>query len=379
MAITRHYPVIIIGGGTFGTAAAWALAQRGVKSLVIEQFDHVHSMGSHSGKTRVIRHAYAEGSDYVPLVLRADAMWLELEDQLNEKILYRTGSVELDAHGHGHAELAKASADAHGLPYEWIDAAEVRRRWTAINVDDSWHAGFDPNAGFLMIEPALRGMANLAIQLGAEFITGTTIKTWGSTGSDAWVRTGESQYSADQLIIAGGAWMPELLEGLGLPIVIQRKVLFWLDVDAPERFGPDRFPVFLTDSSHGEIYGFPILADEGLKIARHDGGDATTANSVDRTVRAGEASEVLPLAQSLFRGVTGGVISSLVCLYTRTPDTNFIIDRHPAHENVVIAAGFSGHGFKFAPAIGQMLADMTTDTNCKTMPLFAMSRLIAAV
>ena len=153
-----------------GTAAAWALGKRGLKTLVLEQFHHVHDQGSHGGETRVIRHAYAESPEYVPLVRRADQLWQELEAATGEQVLVRCGGLELAAPGFAHARAARASADAHGLSYEWLAPAEVMSRWPAFRVPDDWDALYSPDSGFLLTEPALRGMANAARELGATIL-----------------------------------------------------------------------------------------------------------------------------------------------------------------------------------------------------------------
>lgn len=373
-----HYSVIVIGGGTMGTAAAWALGKRGERTLVLEQFAHVHQLGAHGGKTRVIRHAYAEGPDYIPLVLRADDLWCELEAATKAKILHRVGALELAAPGHTHARKARDAAAQHGVPFEWIDAAEVRRRWPAFQIPDDWDAGYGPRSGFLVVEPALHGMAALARQDGVEIHTHEPVREWGASDSGTWVRTEQGRFTADRLIITAGAWAGKLLAELGIPLTIQRKVLWWLAVERPDLFQPDRFPVFITDSVHGEIYGFPIFEQPGLKIANHSGGEPADPDTVNRTVRDDEKRDVLPLARWFFSGVTDRVLASAVCLYARTPDTDFIIDRHPRWPQVVIGAGFSGHGFKFATAIGEHLADLALERRASPIPMFSLVRAALA-
>jgi monomeric sarcosine oxidase len=374
-----HYGTIIIGGGTMGTAAAWELGKRGERTLVLEQFGHVHSQGSHGGLTRIIRHAYAEGADYVPLVRRADDLWLELERATGEILLHRVGGLEMAAPGFDHARRARQSAAAHNVPFEWMDAAEVRRRWPVFRIPDGWEAGFGPQSGFLSVEPALRALAHQARQLGVEIRDHVPVTKWGASASGAWVETDRERTTADRLIITAGAWAANLLAKLGSPLEVRRKVLFWLETTRPELFQPDQFPVFITDSDFGEIYGFPIFEQAGLKIAAHNGGQVTSAEQVDRTVDAGESRDVVRLAQAIFPGITGRVVSSAVCLYTMTPDTDFICDRHPEWPHVVYGAGFSGHGFKFATAIGEHLANLALVPAADPMPNFAAERLKRAV
>ncbi|GIW03937.1 MAG: N-methyltryptophan oxidase [Thermomicrobiales bacterium] len=368
------YDVIVAGGGTMGTAAAWALGKRGVRVLVLEQFSHVHTLGAHGGKTRVIRHAYAEGPEYIPLVLRADELWCQLGDEIGETVLHRVGALEMAAPGYTHARRARDSAAAHSVPFEWLEPAEVRRRWPAFRIPDDWEAGFGARSGFLVVEPALHGMATLARRLGVTIREHEPVTVWGATPDAVWVETQHGRYEAARLIVTAGAWAGKVLADLGLPLTIQRKILWWLDVEDPSWFAPERFPVFITDSPHGEIYGFPIFQQPGLKIANHAGGEPCDPDTVDRTAREGENTDVVGLARWFFPGVTNRVVSSAVCLYARTPDSHFILDRHPRRPQVIIAAGFSGHGFKFAPAIGEHLADLALDAATQPYPLFALTR-----
>lgn len=374
MSGTNRFDVIIVGGGTMGTAAAWALARRGQRALVLEQFQHVHSFGSHSGETRIIRHAYAESPEYVPLVQRADVLWQELEEESGERILVRSGGLELAAPGYRHARDARLAADVHGLAYEWLTPAEANHRWSAFQVPDDWDVLYSADSGFLLTEPALKSMGAAAERLGARIIDHSPVTGWGTTPDGAWVRTATEQFEAAALIVTAGAWSGTLLRELGLPIEIRRKTLWWQEVDNPERYHPDHFPVFITDSAHGSIYGFPIHGTPGLKIANHAGGEPVEPNSVDRTTHEGENQDCLSLAAGLLPGVRPTVVKSAVCLYGVTPDSDFIVDRLPSATNVAFGAGFSGHGFKFTPAIGELLAELILNPSAEALPRLSVSR-----
>lgn len=372
-----HYSVIVIGGGTMGTAAGWALGKRGEKALVLEQFGHIHDQGAHSGQTRVIRHAYTEGAGYVPLVIRADELWMELEAATGNAIYHRVGALEIEAPGRNNASKAKETVKGYDIPYEWLDADEVRRRWPMIRMRDGWAAGYGPRSGFIHVESALTSSAAVARSLGTEIREHEGATAWGATESGVWVETAKGRYTADRLIVAAGAWTAKVLADAGLPLHLLRKVLWWLEVEDESLFQPERFPVFMTDTDFGGIYGFPVWGQPGLKIALHDGGEVTPGiEHLRRTVEDGEKQEVLPLAQAVFPGVTGRVLKSAVCSYTCTPDHDFLVDRHPDHPNVLIAAGFSGHGFKFTPAIGEMLATMSADASVAPLDLFRLGRMM---
>jgi monomeric sarcosine oxidase len=369
-----HYNVIVLGGGTMGLAAAWELAKRGQRALVLEQFTLVHDRGAHSGQTRIFRHAYAEGPEYIPLVMRADTLWMDLEAQTGTTVLHRVGGLEMAASGYVHARRARESALQHGIDFQWLTPAEVRRTWPMIHIPDSWEAGFGAAAGFLDVEPALNAMLDLARRGGIELRAHTPVSAWGASSQGAWVQTPDGRYDTDALIITAGAWSGRILQQLGLPLTVQRKVLWWLAVDNPTLYAPACFPVFITDSVHGEVYGFPIHQQPGFKIANHAGGDPTDPDHVERAVRDDEKQDVMGLASWFFTGVKAHVVRSAVCLYTRTPDTHFILDRHPEWPHVVLGAGFSGHGFKFTPAIGEHLVALALDRDVAPQPLFMLDR-----
>ena len=372
------YDTIVLGGGTMGSAAAWALAKAGKKALVLEQFGHIHDQGSHGGKTRILRHAYAESPAYVPLVRRADTLWRALEDETGDRVFVRCGGLEMAAPGHTHARAARRSADEHKLPYEWLTPAEGRRRWPMVAIPDGWDVFYDPQAGFVETEAALAAMMSVATRRGAVLHEHEPAVEWGATSDAVWVRTGTATYHAAALIVTAGAWAPSLLADLALPLQVRRKTLWWLAVDDPEPFAPERFPVFIADSGLGEIYGFPVIDRLGLKIADHAGGDPTTPDSVRRTADDEESNNVRALATQLFPGVSDRITERAVCLYTMTPDAHFIVDRHPSHPNVVVACGFSGHGFKFAPAIGELAVHLAADSGASPPPILAVNRLLAA-
>jgi monomeric sarcosine oxidase len=369
-----HFDVIVLGGGTMGSAAAWALAKRGVSALVIEQFGHVHERGSHGGHTRIFRHAYSEGADYVPLMQRADQLWCELGEELGLDIVHRAGILEMDSPGTTHSHHARDAARKHGITYEWLNADEIRQRWPAFHPPGGWEGGYSDRAGFLDVEPALKCMAVLARRGGVQIIENAPVLDWGSGPSGCWVETVDARYSAGRLIVTGGSWTGQLLSDLQLPLTVVRKVVFWLDVEDPKPFLPGTFPVFAADTGTSEIYGFPIHGLPGMKVANHLGGQETTPDTVDRTADPSEAQDILDCTSYLLPGVSDRVIASVVCLYTRTPDEHFIIDRHPAHPEVIFAAGFSGHGFKFATVIGEHLADLALDPAAKPYDLFRLDR-----
>jgi monomeric sarcosine oxidase len=373
-----HYDAIVIGGGTMGTAAAWELGKRGLKALVLEQFEHVHTKGAHSGETRIIRHAYAEGPDYVPLVFRADDLWMELEAWAGELLFHRVGAIELSAPGNNHAALARESAIEHGIPFEWLAMDNVRSRYPQFAVGDDWVGGFGDRGGFLDVERSLRAMASQARSHGVEIREHAKVAGWSASDSAVTVSVDGSTETADRLIITAGSWSNQVLGDAALPLRILRKTLFWLEVDDPARYTSDVLPVYIIGLPHHEFYGFPIWGRPGIKVAIHSGGDETNPDSVDREISAAERDEIVEVARMALHGVTGRVLHEATCLYTVSPDHDFIVDFAPGTSNVVIGAGFSGHGFKFTPAIGELLVQMLYGER-EPLPLLSLSRFVGAV
>ncbi|MEJ7763690.1 MAG: N-methyl-L-tryptophan oxidase [Thermomicrobiales bacterium] len=360
----RHYPVIVLGGGTMGLAAAWELGKRGVPALVLEQFGIVHDRGSHSGQTRVIRHAYAESPDYVPIVLRADDLFVALEAETGNQVLHRTGGLDLAGPGHDHARLARLSAETWDVPFEWLDGAEIRYRYPAWRVSDDWEACYSPLSGFLHVDATLSSLASASRARGVEIRSHEAARSWHADGVGVRVETDYGAYTCDRLIVTAGAWAGKILAGVGLPLTVLRKVLWWFGVEDETAFRAEVFPVFIGEFDAGHVYGFPLESGTfgpGLKMAEHSGGLPADPDTLDRTATDAEAALVATFAATYLAGAGPRIERRTVCMYTMTPDEDFLIDRHPDHPNVVFGAGFSGHGFKFATAIGEMLVGLVLD------------------
>lgn len=376
-----HYATIVLGGGTMGTAAAWQLGLRGERAVVFEQFNHVHSLGAHSGQTRVFRHAYAEDPDYVPFVLRADTLWTQLEAETGKTVLHRVGALELaNESGGQHAARARMSAEKYNLDFDWLDADEIRRRWPQFKIGDGWAGGFGASAGFLDVEPALHAMGDSARANGIEFREQTLVTDWGATDQGVWVDTADDRVTGDRLIVTAGPWAWKMLAKAGVAFYVLRKTLWWMAVAEPEQFAYGRLPVFMADHEEFGLYGFPIFGQPGLKYANHQGGTRTDPDQVERTTTDTEAAFMVRAGRWLFgdEQITGEVIKSAVCMYAMTPDGHFIIDRLPDHQNVTIGAGFSGHGFKFATAVGEHLVDLAYDAAARPYDILSIDRFATA-
>lgn len=373
--ISRSFDVIVLGGGTMGSGAALALARRGQRVLVLEQFTTPNAMASHSGRTRIIRQAYFESPAYVPMVIEADRRWVEIGAEVGQTLLHRCGGLDISPPGYGQAQSAAASAAAWDVPYEMIGGDEVNHRWPQFHLPADWTACYSPVTGFLDVDPGLLAMRTLAERAGAEWHEHEPARGWQATASGVRVTTDAGTYSADRLVVTAGAWAAHALNGLGLPLTVRRKLLWWYEMSDRAAFSADRFPVLIAATDHCQLYVIPISGDDpGLKAGDHAGGEPTLADDLRREIDDDEAADVTAAMHQLMGGV-GRIADRAVCMYTMTPDEDFIVDRHPEHANVTFAAGFSGHGFKFAPAMGEHLADLALDPTARPLDHIGLARM----
>ena len=358
----ERFDVIVIGVGGMGSAACYHLARRGVRVLGLEQFDIPHNKGSSHGFTRMIRSAYFEHPDYVPLVRRSIELWKNLEEESLAKILHMTGGLYLGPEAGELVTGSLASAKRHGLSYELFNRRELLSQYPAFRVPDDWVGFYDYQAGFLLPELAISAHVDLAMRHGAEIHGNEPVLRWESNDAGATVSTTKETYQADELIFCGGAWSGKLLADLGVKLVVTRQVLGWVQPKRRDYFLLGVMPVWATDNSDGTIYyGFPLTPDNpGLKVALHGPGPVDDPDTIVREPRKEDEESFRPVLRSILPDADGPLISMRICMYTNSPDSHFIVDRHPGHPAVTVACGFSGHGFKFASVIGEALADLAT-------------------
>jgi sarcosine oxidase len=358
--MTDTFDVIVIGVGAMGASACFHLAARGTKVLGLEQFDIPHNLGSSHGHSRMIRKAYFEHPDYVPLLHRAYELWDELEVLSGRRLLHRVGGVFMGPLDKTLVGGALTAAELHHLPHELLTADELRRRWPQFAVPDHWHAFFEPDSGFLLPERAISTYAKQALRHGAEIHGQEPVRHWRRDGSHYVVTTDCGQYAAERLIFCGGAWSGKLLADLGVPLKVTRQVLAWVWPKEPRSFELGQIPVWGIDSLDGGLYyGFPMIDEvPGFKFAHHLPTEkAVDPDRVSRDVQPGEREAARKILTTFLPTADGSLLAMKTCLYTNTPDGHFIIDNYPDHPGVQIACGFSGHGFKFASAIGNALAE----------------------
>jgi sarcosine oxidase len=355
------YDVIVIGLGGMGSATAAELACRGLRVLGMEQFDRGHGLGSSHGHSRIIRTAYFEHPDYVPLCRAAFAGWYELEQRTGRQLLIDCPCLTL---GPPDGELVSgvlAAAKQHNLEVDSLTYEALRHRYPQFRCPDRFVGVLEHASGILLVDECVRTLQNDAIHHGAELRFGEDVVEWKVVDGGVAVRTKWETLSAAKLVITAGSWAGRLLADLQLPLTVMRQVPMWFRPDDPAQFRRDRFPIFILDAPEGNYYGMPMLDQRGIKVARHYG--APELNRPDQVQRDITVDDEIPIRRFLETYLPTGAgprAEASVCLYTLTPDRHFIIDRHPEYPQVAIAAGFSGHGFKFAPVVGEMLADLAS-------------------
>jgi len=363
--MTSAYDVIIIGLGGMGSAAAYHVARRGRRVLGIERHTIAHTLGSSHGRSRIIRQAYFEDPAYVPLLLRAYELWRQIEHDSGAHLLTITGGLMIGSPESHTVTEALRSAQEHGLEYELLDAAAIRRRFPPLRPAEGTVALYEHQAGFVRPEASVAAHLQRAAALGADLHVEEPVLAWEADAGGVTVTTTRNRYTAERLIVAPGPWAPRLLADLGLPLVVERQTLHWF---APkggvEPFLPDRFPIYIWEAEDGtQFYGFPHQEGPpgGVKVALFRAGEPCDPDTVDRAVHPAEIAAMRSAIAHRIPTLNGKHLASAVCMYTTTPDQHFVVGLHPQHPNVVIASPCSGHGFKFASVMGEILTDLALD------------------
>ncbi len=365
--------VIVLGLGAMGSAAAAEMARRGHHVRGFDRFTPPHRQGSSHGQTRIIRQSYWEDTRYVPLLLRAYELWRRLEADTGKELLRLTGGLMIGPSAGALVYGSRRSAEMFGLPHEVLETAELRRRYPMFAVEEGTVALWEANAGYLRPEECVRQQLVLAESSGATLHFNEEVLRWKATREGGvMVETANARYEADRLLITAGPWAPEVLKAMGLPLYVTRQVLYWIKPsERPEMFREDQLPIFLREAQPGEpvLYGFPSIHDDaapvGVKVALHGSREVCTPETVRREVSEEDRASIRSRLSASMPLLCGQITYAETCLYTMTPDENFVIDHQSECPEVTVAAGFSGHGFKFASVIGEILADLATD---RTVP-----------
>lgn len=358
------YDVIVAGVGAMGSAACWHLAQRGLRVLGLERFDLGHGMGSSHGLSRIIRLAYFEGSHYVPIVKRAHELWAQTGEQAGLKLLHVTGSLDLAPIGAGPVESSLQSCLDHGLEHEQLDRVEISRRFPAFHLPEGHIGLWQPGGGFVASEKAIYAHVGLAQSRGADIRTNEPMLDWNPTADGGvTVRTERGSYSAGRLVITSGGWIGDAVPTLARQVHTVKQAIGWFTTRKPELFREGAFPVFILTADEGSFYGFPLYEHPGFKIGGpHFAREPMDPREPDRTPSARQVGLIQDCLKRYLPDAAGAPLTLKGCVYTVSPDEDFIIDAVPGVPQAVFASCCSGHGFKFASAIGEILADLTTDT-----------------
>lgn len=369
--------VIVLGLGAMGSAATYELARRGVRVLGIEQYTPAHDRGSSHGRSRIIREAYFEHPDYVPLIQRAYERWRALEQEAGVHLLVMTGGLMIGPPDGVLVPGALTSAKTHHLPHELITASDIEARFPPFRVEPPTVAVQEPNAGVLFPEACVRAHLTGASNAGATLRFEEAVQRWTVRGDHVEVTTSKGTYTASRLIITAGPWAPVMLKELGLPLQVERNVMYWFQPRATaDPFSPERFPIYIYEyAKNAFFYGFPAFSDGNVKVAHHYSGESCTPETIRRQVTLEEVARMRNLLAGLLPDANGDLAQATTCMYTNTPDGHFVIDRHPQWTNVTVACGFSGHGFKFASVVGEVLADLALDGKTRhRIDLFKLAR-----
>jgi sarcosine oxidase len=358
----KTYDVIVLGIGGVGSAALFQLARRGVSVLGIDRFTPGHDRGSSHGESRIIRQAYFEHPDYVPLLRRTYTLWQELEERAQSQLYFPVGLLEIGPATGTVVPGVLESARKYAVEVEQLAEQEVTQRFPGFKLPPNCQAVFEPQAGYLLVEPAVQAQARLAQEDGAQLHAGEGVLSWRVVGNGVEVVTDCDTYSAGCLVVSTGAWSTSLLQGLGVRLRVLRKHLYWYAIAGSHVGRPAEVPAFLYEMPQGVFYGVPGVQPAEIKVGEHSGGSEVLDPLSDtRAEDECDRQRVDTFVAACLRGVSNRITRRSVCFYTMSPDEHFIVDRLPTAPQVVFAAGLSGHGFKFTPVLGEILADLVLD------------------
>ena len=377
MRDSNRYHTIVVGVGGMGSATCYHLVRRGKRVLGLERFDIPHTKGSSHGFTRIIRLPYFEHPSYVPLLKRAYELWDELEQLVNEKLLYITGSIDAGLAESWVFKGALQAAIEHNLPHEVLSSAEITQRFPGYQFPSDLMGVYQPQGGFLLPERCIVSYVNTAVALGADIHGREQVHGYAPTPSGGVrVTTDRATYEADSLVMTAGAWNAQLLPFLKHLAVPERQVLAWFQPQKPEYFVAERFPVFNVLVPEGRFYGFPVFGIPGFKLAKYHHFEETGDPDTLLTEPTRKDEEMLhAFASRYFPLGSGPTMSLATCMFTNTPDSHFIIDLHPQYPQISFASACSGHGFKFVSVVGEMMADLAEHRKSRyNIELFRLER-----
>ncbi|MGP4105981.1 N-methyl-L-tryptophan oxidase [Virgibacillus sp. L01] len=374
------YEVIIVGAGSMGMSAGYYLAKQGKRVLLIDSHNPPHAEGSHHGETRIIRHAYGEGANYTEMALRAQKLWSQLQETSDEDIFVNTGVVNIAQPNSNFIQNVKKSAKDYSLNVEQLTAEDINNRWEGFNVPEGYIGCYELDSGVLMSENCIRAFREGALKHGAEFKPNSPVTSISIFDNHVQVETQQESFTAESLIVTPGAGTRNLLPliGLDLPLQELRNTFSWFETDE-SIYDSTAFPAFSFELPTETYYGFPSIKEAGVKIGRHDGGRPRDMSKPLETFGTYEQDkqDVTRFAERCIPEVGQHKLGK-ACTYTNTPDSDFIIDKHPNHDHVAVACGFSGHGFKFSSVVGEILSQLVTEDHKSQLDIspFSIQRFV---
>lgn len=358
----KHYSVIVVGAGSMGMAAGYYLGKKGIDTLLIDSYDPPHGMASHHGETRLIRHAPAEGEQYVPLILRAQELWDELERETNNKLFYPTGTLLV---GEEDAPFIKETvniANKFSLPLEKLTPYEIEQRWQQFSIPEKYTGFFEPDSGVLLNQNIILAYRRLAESYQVNIQSNTKVTSIEPSNGGVTVVTNQNKYYADKLAICAGAWTGKILRDLELPLQTVRKTFGWFATNDIS-FQPPMLPCFYFNCDNQRYYGFPDITGSGVKVGRNDSERDIDPDIMkeDFKKHPKDKEDLIRFARKFLPNAANKFKDGRACMITKAPNKNFILDSHPDYNNIFIAAGFSGHGFKYSSAIGEVISQQLSE------------------
>ena len=358
----KNFDVAVIGAGAMGSAVLYHLAKRGVKACGIEQFGIAHDRGSSHGDTRIIRKAYFEHPDYVPLLNRSYELWNELAEECGEKLMVNNGLIVAGEPDSETIISLRRCYRKYEISHECWTANETIDHFPQFRIPHNYEVFYDPFGGFLFVEKCVEQHLKLAQNAGAILFTDEQVVDWQRESNGFHINTSARILFADKLIFTMGAWSKRILEHIGISMEIWRKEVYWHGGKSMSDCQPDRFPVYYIERDYGHFYGFPTINEKGLKVAEHEKSNIIAfPEQLDNEIEPKDEQIIMRFLSDCLPGVEQRRNHFSLCMYSKTPDNNFILDVHPENSNIIIGAGFSGHGFKFSPVVGEILTDFALD------------------
>jgi sarcosine oxidase len=353
------YDVAILGAGGVGSAVAYHAAKRGLRVIALDRFPPGHDRGSSHGQTRIIRQAYFEHPDYVPLLFRAYELWRELEETTGQSLLEINGLLQIGPPSGEVISGVLESSRRWNLAIESLSPKDLHKRYPQFQLPENCQALYEAEAGILRVEECVRAHAETAQRLGAVFRSGVTVQSWRTEGNGVRIATDQGDFLAARAILTPGAWASELLTPFARSLTVLRKHLHWFPVEHFAWRSGEACPSFLYEFPHGVFYGLPAIDEQGVKIGEHTGGSVVDDPLLDdRAIETEDEERVMAFVGEQLAGLSTRPIAHKTCFYTMSPDQHFLVGRHPTAENVAFACGLSGHGFKFTGALGEALVSL---------------------